>query len=111
MYRTGGRAALMRTNIWVVFAVLLGALGRHSALAISEGNETPSAPMTRVPRRVNGERRAAATEEKGPSEKSSSKGNPPYALPMVHGVTARAEGVVIEVSPWRSIPNIHSVSA
>ena len=104
MYRTGGRAALMRTNIWVVFAVLLGALGRHSALAISEGNETPSAPMTRVPRRVNGERRAAATEEKGPSEKSSSKGNPPYALPMVHGVTARAEGVVIEVSPWRSIP-------
>jgi hypothetical protein len=36
-------------------------------------NATPSAPVTRAPRRVNGERRAAATEENGPSEKSSSR--------------------------------------
>jgi len=50
-------------------------------------------------------------QRKMPIGKIKFEGNPPYALPMVHGVTARAEGVVIEVSPWRSIPNIHSVSA
>src|SRR5262245_54367227 len=53
--------------------------------------------MTRAPRRTKGEKRAAATG-KWPIGKIEFEGNPQYALPLVHGVTARAEGAVTEVT-------------
>jgi hypothetical protein len=57
--------------------------------------------MTRAPRCASGENRVSRERyEKGndPLGKIKFEGNPPYALPIAQNVTARAEGVAVEMT-------------